>query len=121
MSEEKKSCGFSPETYAVIKGMVGSDGGIQKQISSGTITLSAAWTGPDADGDYSQVVTVTGAAVTEQSVLFANPTPAVIRQLLEDGVAALTFGNTAGTLTAYAIGAAPSAALTIDVCVAEVA
>ncbi|MBO7670374.1 MAG: hypothetical protein J6S60_07265 [Oscillospiraceae bacterium] len=124
---------FSLPTYAKIKGLGGAAGGFAtldqagevpaEQLPpepAGTITLSATWTGPDADGDYSQVVTVTGAAVTAQSVVGLRPTKAQVKTLIAAGVTALLIENNAGTLTVYAVGGVPAEALTIQCDVWEV-
>jgi hypothetical protein len=72
--------------------------GKQGSIALASVALSAAWSG---QGPYTQTVTVTGAAVTGSSK-------------------ALTVENNAGTLTAYSLGAAPSAAMTVQCTVSEV-
>ena len=85
--------------------------------SSGSIALSAAWSG---NGPYTQTVTVTGAAVTQHSKVDLQPTAAQLAALLADGVTALVIENNAGTLTAYALGAAASASMTVQCTVTEV-
>ena len=66
-------------------------------------------------------MTVSGAAVTASSRVDLQPTAAQIAALISDGVTGLVIGNHNGTLTAYAVGAAPSAAMTIQCTVTEVA
>lgn len=84
----------------------------------GSITFSASWSGTDP---YMQTVTVTGVTVTANSQIELLPTAAQLGSLITDGVTALTIENNAGTLTAYALGAAPSAAMTVACNVLEVA
>lgn len=83
-----------------------------------TITFSQSWSG---SGPYTQTVTVTGATVTSNSSISLQPTADQIAQLISDGVQAITIENNAGTLTAYALGTAPSTAMTIACTVIEVA
>lgn len=85
---------------------------------AGTITLSATWSG---SGPYTQAVTVTGATVTANSRVDVQPGAAALAQLADDGVAALWVENNNGTLTAYAMGSAPSATMTVQCTVTEVA
>lgn len=83
----------------------------------GTVTLSAAWSGL---GPYYQTVTVTGATVTANSEVSLRPTAAQLDSLILEGVTAMMIENNGGTLTAYSLGAAPSAAMTIECTVTEV-
>ena len=83
----------------------------------GSITMSASWTG---NNPYTQTVTVTGATVTSHSLVSLQPTAAQMASLISAGVSALTIENNNGTLTAYAIGSAPSAAMTMQCTVTEV-
>lgn len=94
-----------------------SDIGAAPAIHTGSIALSATWTGA---GPYTQTVTVTGATVTSSSKVDLQPDATALAQLLADGVTALFITNNAGTLTATAIGAATTAALTIQCTVTEV-
>lgn len=95
--------------------LAGSVGGAS--VSLGSITLSASWSG---SGPYTQTVTVAGAAVTANSKVDLQPTAAQLGSLISDGVTALTVKNDGGTLTAYALGAAPAAAMTLQCTVTEV-
>ena len=89
----------------------------EAKLRKGTITLSATWQGTSPK--Y-QTVTVTGASVTANSYIEIQPSPAQISALLSAGTRALTVENNGGTLTAYAIGAAPSTAMTVQCTVVEV-
>ena len=93
------------------------ESGKQSKIASGSIAFSAAWSG---SGPYTQSVTVTGAVVTSGSRIDLQPTAVQLAALQTDGVTALVVENNAGTLTAYALGAAPSAAMTVQCTVTEV-
>ena len=93
----------------------GSDGAT---VDGGTITLSLSWNG---SGPYTQTVTVTGATATGNSLISLQPTAAQLASLIADGVTAITIENNAGTLTAYALGATPSTAMTLACTVTEVA
>lgn len=77
---------------------------------TGSVTLGTSWGG---SGPYSQTVTVTGATVTGKSKIDLVPTAAQLGQLAEDGVISLLIENNGGTLTAWAVGGTPSAAMTI--------
>lgn len=83
----------------------------------GTISMSASWSGSDP---YTQTVTVSGATVTANSKVDIQPDASTLAQLINDGVSALFIVNNNGTLTAYAVGAAPSSALTLQCVVTEV-
>lgn len=85
----------------------------------GTISLSASWTG--AASPYTQTVTVTGATVTSASKVDIQLTATQIASLITDGVQGMVVENNAGTLTVYAVGSAPSAAMTVQVTVTETA
>ena len=110
------------------QGAVARDGGIaayaylaaaarQKQIAAGTVTLSADWTG---SGPYTQTVSVTGAQADAKSRVDLQPSAAQLSALLAAGVRALVIENDAGALTAHALGAHPSAAMTLQCTVTEV-
>lgn len=83
----------------------------------GSITLSDTWTGTASP--HSQTVTVTGATVTANSKVDLQPTAAQIESLISDGVTGLVIENNNGTLTAYAVGAATTAEMTLQCTVEE--
>lgn len=91
------------------------DLGVAPEIKSGSIALSSTWSG---SGPYTQTVFVTG--VTTASRVDLQPTAAQLAALQADGVMALTVENNNGTLTVYALGAAPSAAMTVQYTMTEV-
>ena len=82
----------------------------------GSISLSSSWSGSDP---YSQTVTVTGATVTANSKVDIQLTAAQIASLIAVGVTGMVIENNSGTLTAWAVGASPSA-MTVQVTVTEV-
>lgn len=77
-----------------------------------SITLTAAnWTG---NGPYTQTVTISGATISSNTKVDLQPDATAITQMLSDGVMALYIDNNSGTLTATAVGAAPTANMTIQ-------
>lgn len=92
------------------------DVGAAEPTQVGSISLSSSWSG---SGPYSQTVTVTGATVTANSKVDIQLTAAQISSLIAAGVTGLVIENNAGTLTAWAVGASPSA-MTVQVTVTEV-
>lgn len=84
-----------------------------------TITLSTTWSGSDP---YTQTVTLPGInRITANTKFDIQPDATVIAQMIDDGVKALYIANDNGTLTAYAVGAAPTASLTVQVTYYETA
>lgn len=80
-------------------------------ITLGSITLTAA--GWSTEEPYSQGAALAG--LTAGSLVTLHPTAAQLMALQEAGVTALTAANANGTLTVYALGAAPAADLTLQV------
>lgn len=102
--------------YNVLTAMANKING--NKLKQGTITFSASW---DGSGPYTQVVTVTGVTITNNSKVDLQFNATAINTLIDAGVTALWVENNSGTLTAYAIGAALSTALTVQCTVMEVA
>ena len=82
-------------------------------ITLGSITLTAA--GWSTEEPYSQAAALAG--LTAGSLVALHPTAAQLMALQKAGVTALTAANANGTLTVYALGAAPAADLTLQVTV----
>ena len=82
-------------------------------ITLGSVALSAA--GWSTEEPYSQAAALAG--LTAGSLVALHPTAAQLMALQEAGVTALTAANANGTLTVYALGAAPAAELTLQVTV----
>ena len=80
-------------------------------ITLGSIILTAA--GWSTEEPYSQAAALAG--LTAGSLVALHPTAAQLMALQEAGVTALTAANANGTLTVYALGAAPAADLTLQV------
>lgn len=87
-----------------------------ESIHVGTITLSTTWSGSDP---YSQIVTVTGATVTNNSKVDLQPSAAQIAALATDGVNTLIIENDDSVLTAWALGATNTESMTIQCTVTE--
>ena len=82
-------------------------------ITLGSVSLTAA--GWSTEEPYSQAAALAG--LTAGSLVALHPTAAQLMALQEAGVTALTAANANGTLTVYALGAAPAADLTLQVTV----
>lgn len=80
-------------------------------ITLGSVALSAA--GWSTEEPYSQAAALAG--LTAGSLVALQPTAAQLMALQEAGVTALTAANANGTLTVYALGAAPAADLTLQI------
>ena len=80
-------------------------------ITLGSVALSAA--GWSTEEPYSQAAALAG--LTAGSLVTLRPTAAQLMALQEAGVTALTAANANGTLTVYALGAAPAADLTLQI------
>ena len=80
-------------------------------ITLGSVALSAA--GWSTEEPYSQAAALVG--LTAGSLVTLHPTAAQLMALQEAGVTALTAANANGTLTVYALGAAPAADLTLQI------
>ena len=92
------------------------DVGAAEPPQVGSISLSSSWSGSDP---YSQTVTVTGVTVTANSKVDIQLTAGQISILIAAGVTGMVIENNNGTLTAWVVGASPSA-MTVQVTVTEV-
>lgn len=88
----------------------------QRQIIVDTVSLGTSWTGT---GPYTQVVTIDG--VESDSKIDLQPDADVINKLMESGTTALYIVNDSGVATAVALGAAPTAALTVQCTITKTA
>lgn len=81
-----------------------------------SVTLASAnWSG---NGPYTQSVTISG--VLSNSKVDIQPNATALQQMITDGCSAIYIDNNSGTLTAHAIGSAPTADLTVQVTITEV-
>ena len=88
-----------------------------RKIKIGNITLGTTWAGNDP---YTQVVSVTGAVVTANSMIDLQPTAAQLSQMITDGIQGLTVSNNNGTITITSIGAPTTTEMTVQCTVTEV-
>lgn len=102
------------KVYYYANGYNGSQG-----IKVGTIAIPLNWSS-SGSGYYTATPTVAGAEIAGSSKVDIQPNASTIIQLQNDGVGALYVENNSGVLTAYAVGAAPSAVLTMQCTVSEV-
>ena len=84
-------------------------------ITQQTATITIDYTAWSGSGPYTQVVTITGATITANTKVDLQPDAAALQQLIDDEVTALFVDNTNGTLTVYAVGAATTADITVQV------
>ena len=83
----------------------------------GTITIGTEWS---ATEPFSIVVTSQDYTVTEHTMVSILPHTGTLIQMREDGVQTMYITNDEGTLTVYAIGHAPTVAMTVPVLYTEV-
>ena len=83
-----------------------------------TITIPLAWN-DSGNGYHTATPTITGAAVSSNSKITLQPTASMQLQLRSSGVESLYVENNSGTMTAYAVGNAPTTALSMQCTVAE--
>ena len=85
-------------------------------VTLGSVSLSATWS--DADPIFSQSVTVQNASTNSKIDL--QPDETLLQAMIADGVTALWIENNNGVLTAKCLGAALSAAHTVQCTITEV-
>jgi hypothetical protein len=83
-----------------------------------SITIPASWSG---SGPYYKTITslITGYTITNKSKFDIQVDSTTINQLLEDGVQALYINNDNKVVKIYAIGAAPTQSITIQISIQE--
>lgn len=86
----------------------------------GSITLSTEWSETETgSGIFTQSVSVPGIAISDRSMINLQPDAATLKAMLDGGVYSLTVSNDSGSLTAYAIGAVPLGAITVQCTVVD--
>lgn len=117
VENERQYSAANPPPYPVtaVNGQTG-DVAVQPSIVPGSLSLTASW--EDHGTYFTQALTFAGMPANGKVDL--QPDYATINQLINDGVTSLYVENTNGVLTAYATGAAPTAALTIQCTITEV-
>lgn len=117
VENERQYSAANPPPYPVtaVNGQTG-DVAVQPSIVPGSLSLTKSW------GDHGTYFTqaLTFAGMPANGKVDLQPDYATINQLIDDGVTSLYVVNTDGVLTAYATGAAPTAALTIQCTITEV-
>ena len=117
VENERQYSAANPPPYPVtaVNGQTG-DVAVQPSIVPGSLSLTGSW--EDHETYFTQALTFEGMPANGKVDL--QPDYATINQLIDDGVTSLYVENTDGVLTAYATGAAPTAALTIQCTITEV-
>ena len=117
VENERQYSAANPPPYPVtaVNGQTG-DVAVQPSIVPGSLSLTESW--EDHETYFTQALTFEGMPANGKVDL--QPDYATINQLIEDGVTSLYVENTDGVLTAYATGAAPTVALTIQCTITEV-
>lgn len=97
--------------------LTASDIGAQSENRLSTVTLAVnSWT--ENGSNFSQIISISGIGINDK--IDVQPNGNVINQMLNDGVVAIYFGNENGVVTAYSVGAKPTADLTVQVTLSEV-
>ena len=117
VENERQYSAANPPPYPVtsVNGQTG-DAAVQSCIVPGSLSLTDSW--EDHGTYFTQALTFEGMPANGKVDL--QPDYATINQLIDDGVTSLYVVNTDGVLTAYATGAAPTVALTIQCTITEV-
>jgi len=86
----------------------------------GSIFLGTEWTETEeGSGIFTQSVSVPGITISDRSMINIQPDATTLKAMLDGGVYSLTVSNDSGSLTAYAIGAVPLEAITVQCTVVD--
>lgn len=99
-----------------VKNYVDDHGSTAASGTAGTVTVGTNWSGGNP---YTQNATTTY-TVTSKTVVFLQDDPDIVAALRDIGVSQIAVKNNSGALTAYAMGVAPTASLTLPVVFFEV-
>ena len=81
----------------------------------GSVSLGTEWTETEeGSGIFTQSVEVPGITISDRSMINLQPDAETLKAMLDGGIYSLTVSNNAGSLTAYAIGAAPQGIMTVQ-------
>lgn len=97
-----------------LKGLVEDVSNLKSSVA--TLTLSESWSG---EGPYTQAITVSGYTVTENTLVNLMCGSEAINAMVMSGTSNIFVSNNNGTLTAYAIGAKPTASITVQAVLSE--
>lgn len=103
-------------TKAEVDALIGSAGSPVKQA---TMSIPLNWS-RNSGGYWTEIVTVSGATITEHSKVDLQPSTAQINSLKAAGVGTMHVYNPNGTLYLYVSGNPPTAAMTMWCTVTEV-
>ena len=89
---------------------------VKKKFTVYRASLTIPYSAWSSSGSYyTQTITITDATITNDTKVDIQPSTTVINQLLADGVNAMYIYNNNGSLIVYAIGASPTADLSVQV------
>lgn len=101
---------------AELQAMTDTIAGNQQRIAAITLT-AGLWSGT---GPYTQAVTISGQTITGNTKVDLIPNPTIVSQMVESKTTSLFIVNNNGELTAYAIGAALNATVSVQAVLTEV-
>lgn len=90
-------------------------GGAGSGAVIGSISFGTDWTETEGgSGIFTQSVSVPGIAISDRSMINLQPDAVTLKAMLDGGIYSLTVSNDSGSLTAYAVGAAPQESMTVQ-------
>ena len=112
------SLAVSTDDFRTLVNAIDEIGEIESKVLDkvATLTLPANWSG---NGPYTQSVTVAGYEMTANTKVDLMCNEAAINTMTASGTNIIYVQNNNGTLTAYAIGAKPTASITVQAVLSE--